>query len=765
MRLIERPVWLYRGELLEDAPQGLLENVRGQRLAKPLTPEEGQRGTMAYGILHEHSVTKEGPLKIKFDSMISHDLTFVGIIQTARASGLKEFPLPYVLTNCHNSLCAVGGTINRDDHTFGMSACVKYGGIYVPANQSIIHSYAREALSGCGRMVLGSDSHTRYGALGTMGVGEGGGELVKQLLKKTYDINMPKVVAVYVHGAPRHGVGPQDVALALVKATFASGFVKNKVLEFVGPGIENLSMDFRNGVDVMTTETTCLSSIWCTDEKTRKYFEIHGRPEAYRRMEPAEAAWYDSAIDLDLDEIEPMIALPFHPSNGYTIRELNENLMDILALTEQKAQKQIDDPTLHLDLRGKVRDGKLRVDEAEIAGCSGGSFENLVSAARIMKGRSVPNEFFSMSVYPASNPVLMELVRTGVVSDLLSAGVLLKSCFCGPCFGAGDVPANGSLAIRHTTRNFPNREGSKPKEKQMASVALMDARSIAATAANNGYLTSAADVEYDDNEPEYHFDDSSYRKTIYQGFGHAKPDAELHFGPNIKDWPPMIGLTDNALLKVCSVIGDPVTTTDELIPSGDASSYRSNPMRMAEFTLSKRDPGYVPSAKQVQALEKARQQRENDPELQALADNVARLTSTYANGREMLEHTLLGSLVYAVRPGDGSAREQAASCQRVLGGVANICKEYATKRYRSNLVNWGIIPFTADPEMLNQLQREDYLYLPNIRKALEEGKKEITALRIRDGETSPLTLYLSDLTPDEAQIILAGSLINYYAEE
>ncbi len=765
MKLIDHPVWLYKGELLTEGSRDLLESVHDKPLPRAIAPDEGKKGTMAYNILRDHSVTKEGPLEIKFDSMISHDLTFVGIIQTARASGLKEFPLPYVLTNCHNSLCAVGGTINRDDHTFGMSACVKYGGIYVPANQSIIHSYAREALSECGRMVLGSDSHTRYGALGTMGVGEGGGELVKQLLNKTYDIAMPKVVAVYVHGKPRHGVGPQDVALALVKATFSSGFVKNKVLEFVGPGIGNLSMDFRNGVDVMTTETTCLSSIWCTDEKTRKYFEIHKRPEAYREMRPADAAWYDSAIDLNLNEIEPMIALPFHPSNGYTIRELNENLMDILAMTEKKAQSQIDDPSLHLDLRSKVHAGKLRVDEAEIAGCSGGSFENLVSAARIMKGRSVPNEFFTMSVYPASSPVLMELVRTGVISDLLSAGVLLKSCFCGPCFGAGDVPANGSLAIRHTTRNFPNREGSKPKEKQMASVALMDARSVAATAANGGYLTSAADVEYDDSEPAYQFGDSSYVKTIYQGFGHPKPEAELHFGPNIKDWPPMIGLTENALLKVCSVIGDPVTTTDELIPSGDASSYRSNPMRMAEFTLSKRDPGYVPSAKAVQALEAARQAGEDNAELLGLADSIVKLVDGFRDGKDLLKSTLLGSVVYAVRPGDGSAREQAASCQRVLGGVANICKEYATKRYRSNLVNWGIIPFTADPDMLNQLEREDYLFLPRIRTAIREGKTEVTALRIRNGQAKEIKLLLPDLALGEAKIVLAGSLINYYAEE
>ena len=766
MQLISNPVWLYRGETLVEAQNGApLAQVNGAELSSPVSQQEGRKGTMAYRVLESHNTSGSDSLKLKFDSMISHDLTFVGVIQTARASGLKEFPLPYVLTNCHNSLCAVGGTINRDDHTFGMSACVKYGGIYVPANQSIIHSYAREVLAGCGKMVLGSDSHTRYGALGTLGIGEGGGELVKQLLCRTYDIAMPKVVCVYLTGKVRHGVGPQDVALALVKATFASGFVKNKILEFVGPGISGLSMDFRNGVDVMTTETTCLSSIWCTDEKTQEYLTIHGRPDDYAPMAPQETALYDSAIVLDLSEIEPMIALPFHPSNAYTIREVNANLEDILAETEKKAKKQIDDPTLSLNLLSKIRNGRLRVDQAEIAGCSGGSFENLVHASRIMKGARVPNTYFSMSVYPASNPVLMALVKNGTASDLLEAGVVLKQCFCGPCFGAGDVPANGSLAIRHTTRNFPNREGSKPKEKQMASVALMDARSIAATVANGGYLTGADQVDYDDSTPAYTFDGSAYEKTVYQGFGKAKPEEPLHFGPNIKDWPEMIALTDNALVKVCSVIPDPVTTTDELIPSGDAASFRSNPARMADFTLSKRDPEYVPAAKQVQALEKQRQQGQYDGELLQMAKSVMQAVGGFESEKQLLDSTLLGSMVYAVRPGDGSAREQAASCQRVLGGVANICVEYATKRYRSNLVNWGILPFTAAREVMNELQRGDYLFLRGIRQALDNGAAEVEAIRIRGSETKAITLSMKDVTREEADIIKAGSLINYYAAE
>lgn len=726
----------------------------------------GRENTITYQVLKSHNTSAGKQMKLKFDSLISHDLTYVGVIQTARASGLKEFPIPYVLTNCHNSLCAVGGTINRDDHMFGMSACKKYGGIFVPANQSIIHSYAREMLSGYGRMVLGSDSHTRYGALGTLGIGEGGGELVKQLLCRTYDIEPPKVVAVWMQGRPGHGVGPQDVALTLVKAVFQNGFVKNKILEFVGPGIEHLSMDFRNGIDVMTTETTCLSSVWVTDNRTKQYFELHGRPEAYAELAPGRNACYDGAVIIDLDKIEPMIAFPFHPSNAYSIREFRENAEEILADVEQSAQKQIDNPELHLDLRSKLHGHEFRVDQAEIAGCSGGSFENLVCAARIMKGKSIPNEFFSMSVYPASNPVLLELIRNGAVQDLMEAGVVLKPSFCGPCFGAGDVPANGSLAIRHTTRNFPNREGSKPKEHQMASVALMDARSVAATAANGGFLESAADVEYDDREPAYHFDESSYRKSVYNGFGHPEPETELRFGPNITDWPNMIALPENALLKVCSVIGDPVTTTDELIPSGDAASYRSNPKRMAGFTLSRRDPQYVDGAKEIQRLELLRQGGDASPELASFADGVIAALGYPSRSRgQFLQTTCFGSVIYSIKPGDGSAREQAASCQRVLGGLANICVEYATKRYRSNLVNWGMIPFLGDAALLHILRRGDLLYLPNIRQVIASGQQKIQAALIRDGKVlNDIPLTISALSEEETQIVLAGSLINYYAE-
>ncbi len=724
----------------------------------------GRENTMAYRILRKHNTASGPQMRLKFDSLISHDLTYVGVIQTARASGLQEFPLPYVLTNCHNSLCAVGGTINRDDHMFGMSACKKYGGIFVPANQSIIHSYAREMLSGCGRMVLGSDSHTRYGALGTLGIGEGGGELVKQLLCRTYDIEPPKVVAVWVEGSPKHGVGPQDVALALVKAVFANGFVKNKILEFIGPGIANLSMDFRNGIDVMTTETTCLSSIWVTDEKTKNYFAAHGRLDAYAPLSPETGACYDSGVVLNLSSIEPMIALPFHPSNAFSIREFQENAADILADVEQKAQKQIEHPSLHLDLRSKLHGGALRVDQAEIAGCSGGSFENLISAARILKGKSIPNEFFSMSVYPASNPVLMELVKNGAAQTLMEAGVVLKPSFCGPCFGAGDVPANGALAIRHTTRNFPNREGSKPKELQLASVALMDARSIAATAANGGSLTSAADVDYDDSEPVYHFDGTLYRNSVYNGFGQPTPQAPLHFGPNITDWPEMIALPDNILLKVCSVIDDPVTTTDELIPSGDAASYRSNPKRMANFTLSRRDPQYVDEAQAFWRLEQLRQAGTYTGELLALSKLVISALDSVEEIERFLQCTGLGSVIYANRPGDGSAREQAASCQRVLGGLANISVEYATKRYRSNLINWGMLPFLGDQALAYLLQAGDLLFLPNIRQAVLSERQQIEAILIRDGEKQQtLTLSLDTLSEEEASIILSGSLINYYA--
>ena len=724
----------------------------------------GKAKTMAYRIMAEHNTVSDGDsMHLKFDSLISHDITYVGIIQTARASGLKEFPIPYVLTNCHNSLCAVGGTINRDDHTFGISACEKYGGIFVPANQAVIHSYAREVLSGCGRMVLGSDSHTRYGALGTMGIGEGGGELVKQLLSKTYDIAPPQVIAVYLEGAPKHGVGPQDVALTLVGAVFGNGFVKNKVLEFVGPGVSSLSVDFRAGVDVMTTETTCLSSIWRTDDKVRDYFRIHGRPEAYRELDAEDGACYDGAVIIDLSKVEPMIAFPFHPSNVYTIKEFLADPDDILAEVEKKAQKQIANPKLRLDLRSKLHDGGFRVDQADIAGCSGGSFENLVNAARIMDGAAIPNEFFTMSVYPASNPVFMELLKTGYIQKLVSSGIIIKPSFCGPCFGAGDVPANGSLAIRHTTRNFPNREGSKPAENQLSSVALMDARSIAATARNGGYLMSASDMDYDDSLPEYHFDASIYEKTVYNGFGKPKSDAKLTLGPNITDWPEMIALDENALLEVCSVIPDSVTTTDELIPSGDTSSYRSNPIRMADFTLMRRDPAYVGRAKKTQSMELARQKGERSDEMAKIADALMK-ADVISDVNGFWEHTEIGSVVCSNRPGDGSAREQAASCQRVLGGLANICVEYATKRYRSNLVNWGMIPFTWNNDLTERLAVGDFVYVPGARKAVLACAEKVPAYILKaDGTVESIVLELKALSRDEAEIVASGSLINYYS--
>ena len=702
-------------------------------------------------------------MHIKFDSLISHDLTYVGIIQTARASGLKEFPLPYVLTSCHNSLCAVGGTINRDDHMFGMSACEKYGGIFVPANQSIIHSYAREMLAGCGKMVMGSDSHTRYGALGTLGVGEGGGELVKQLLNRTYDLEEPEVIAVWLEGTVRHGVGPQDVALALIGAVFESGFVKNKILEFVGPGIAGLSIDFRAGIDVMTTETTCLSSVWETDDKVREYLSVHERADEYSKLAPEDGAYYDGAVVIDLGSIEPMIAFPFHPSNVFTIREFLSSPEDILDYVEKKAQKQISNPKLHLDLKSKLKDGRFRVDQADIAGCSGGSFENIMTAAKILDGRTIPNEYFNMSVYPASNPVFMELLKLGAVQKLISAGVIIKPAFCGPCFGAGDVPANGSLAIRHTTRNFPNREGSKPKEGQLSSVALMDARSIAATAANGGYLMGADGLDYDSSCPAYSFNGEIYRKNVYYGFGNPKPEVEIRFGPNITDWPEMLPLKKHLIMEVASVIPDPVTTTDELIPSGDSASYRSNPIRMAEFTLSRRDSGYVGLAKKAQADEAARQKGEYSEELTEFADGLCSLTG-YDSADALLRDSQIGSVVVSNRPGDGSAREQAASCQRVLGGVANICEQYATKRYRSNLVNWGMIPFTWKKGLTDCLSTGDMVFVQDAAEKIGNCCDKVEAWLCRKN-TAPekITLELNGISEEEARIILAGSLINYYS--
>ncbi len=768
IKLVNHSVWLHHGRDIIETEEEAARQTGGEKAPLP-TAKEGAKNTIAYSILRAHNTSESmDNLKLKFDSLNSHDLTYVGVIQTARASGLTHFPIPYVMTSCHNSLCAVGGTINRDDHMFGMSAAEKYGGIFVPANQSIMHQYAREMSSGCGRMILGTDSHTRYGALGTMGIGEGGGEVVKLLLDKTYDMKMPKVIAVYLEGKPKHGIGPQDVALALIGAVFESGFVKNKVLEFVGPGVESLSVDFRNGIDIMTTETTCLSSIWSTDEKVKEYFEIHGRPEVYKKLTPGEWACYDGLVRIDLGKIESMIALPFHPSNVYTINELNKNMMDILADVEERAQNQIENKKLKLDLRSKVHNGRLRVDQAEIAGCAGGSFENIVEAAYIMNGKSVPNEYYSLSIYPASNPVLIELLKCGAAQDLIGVGAVLKPAFCGPCFGAGDVPANGALAIRHTTRNFPNREGSKPKEGQLASVALMDARSIAATSCNGGCLTPATAIDYDFTQPTYHFDPTPYQKTVYNGFGKPKPEVELQFGPNIADWPPMIHLQQHILLKVSSVITDPVTTTDELIPSGDAASFRSNPKQMANYTLSRRDPQYVASAKQIGALEEARQAYDAhktsiSPELKAVAQLVMNADSRFTSVEEFLNTTGFGSVVCAIKPGDGSAREQAASCQRVLGGLANIAVEYATKRYRSNVINWGMIPFTVPMEFFKKASREDYIFVYGISEALKDGDTQFTALLIHEGAATKINLGIDTLSSEDKDVVLAGSLINYYA--
>ena len=720
----------------------------------PISPEEARKNTIASSILRSHNVgSDEKALNIRFDALVSHDITYVGIIQTARASGLKEFPIPYAMTNCHNSLCAVGGTINEDDHVFGLSAAKKYGGIYVPANQSVIHSYAREELAGCGKMILGSDSHTRYGALGTMGVGEGGPELVKQLLKNTYDINAPEVVLVYLTGTPKRGIGPHDVAIALVGATFASGFVKNKVLEFVGPGVKNLSIDFRNGIDVMTTETTCLSSIWETDEVVKKHYEAHGRPEEYKELKPEGIAYYDAMIEIDLSKMESMIALPFHPSNAYTIHEFLENADEILAKVEEEAKKKFG--KCNLDLRSKVKNGQVLADQGIIAGCAGGMFDSIDEASAILKDQSTGNGYFSLSVYPTSVPVSLALPKLGVPADLLSAGAVIKPSFCGPCFGAGDVPANNGLSLRHTTRNFPNREGSKPGEGQLSGVALMDARSIAATARNGGVITAATDVDYDYTPHEYHFDQSVYAKRVYYGYGKADPDAELIFGPNITDWPTQYELADNLLVKLAAVIRDPVTTTDELIPSGETSSYRSNPLRLSEFALSRRVPEYVGRSKEVAATEAQRRSGEMPEELKKVFA---------ALGNEaLMNNTQFGSCVFANKPGDGSAREQAASCQKVLGGFANICYEFATKRYRSNCINWGILPFTLPEGAPFEYEVGDYVFVEGIRAGIAAGQEEFEAKVVKaNGSVETITLFVKGLTDDEREIILDGCLMNYY---
>ena len=718
--------------------------------------EEARRRTMAWQILQAHNVSPDPmQLRIRFDAMVSHDITYVGIIQQARASGMKEFPIPYALTNCHNSLCAVGGTINEDDHMFGLSAAKKYGGIYVPANQSVIHSYAREQMAKCGSMILGSDSHTRYGALGTMAVGEGGPELAKQLLKNTWDTPMPKVVLVYLTGKPRQGIGPHDVAIALVKATFESGFVNNCVLEFAGPGIKSLPIDFRNGIDVMTTETTCLSSIWETDEVTQGFYEAHKRPEDYKPLHPGQDAYYDKMITIDLSRMESMIALPFHPSNAWTIHEFLENAEELLQKVEADAKRRF--PKANPQLTDKIHDGAVWADQGVIAGCSGGLFDNITEAADIVRGHYTGSGAFSFDVYPTSVPVSLELMKVGSTADLLASGAIITPSFCGPCFGAGDVPANNGLSLRHTTRNFPNREGSKPGSGQLSGVALMDARSIAATTANGGILTPATDVDYDPTVPEYQYDASSYDTRVYQGFGKGDYDALLKFGPNIKDWPEIAPLGDNLLLKVASYITDPVTTTDELIPSGETSSYRSNPLGLAEFTLSRRVPEYVERSKAVAQQEKARREG-------ADSDRLRQALSRVGDADQLAGSTQFGSAVFANKPGDGSAREQAASCQKVLGGFANICYEYATKRYRSNCINWGILPFTIDQGTPFDYQPGDCVFVPGIRAAIEAGREDIPAQVIcRDGSVHDLLLHVRGLTQDEKEIILDGCLMNYYA--
>ena len=722
-----------------------------------VTPDQGRRRTMAWSILQGHSVSGDpAHLQIKFDALISHDITYVGIIQQARASGMKEFPVPYALTNCHNSLCAVGGTINEDDHVFGLSAAKKYGGIYVPANQSVIHSYAREQMAGCGRMILGSDSHTRYGALGTMAVGEGGPELAKQLLKNTWDLPYPEVVLVWLTGAPKRGVGPHDVAIALVKATFESGFVNNRVLEFAGPGVASLPIDFRNGIDVMTTETTCLSSIWVTDGETEDFYKIHQRPEDYKPLAPQDGAYYDRYIEIDLSAVEPMIALPFHPSNAWTIHEFQANAADILAAVEADARKRY--PKADPQLCCKIHDGGVWADQGVIAGCAGGLFDNIAEAADILRGGSTGNGAFTLDVYPTSVPVSLELTRMGATADLLETGAVIKPSFCGPCFGAGDVPANNGLSLRHTTRNFPNREGSKPAEGQFAGVCLMDARSIAATARNGGRITAATDIDYETVRHPYRFAKEVYDKRLYYGFGKADPSVELVMGPNITDWPKMQPLSENLLVELAAVLRDPVTTTDELIPSGETSSYRSNPLRLAEFTLSRREPAYVGRAKAAAVLEAERLAGRAPEALKAILDKVG-------DGAALLSNTQFGSCVFANKPGDGSAREQAASCQKVLGGFANICYEFATKRYRSNCINWGILPFTLDQGAEFPYEAGDCVFVPGIRAAIAAGQEDIPAKVIRaDGSVADLTLHVKGLTEDEKEIILDGCLMNYYAK-
>ncbi len=750
VKLYESGIYLVNGkEIVTDA--AALPGLCG----RSVTPAEGAKGTIAYSILQAHNTVEDmDALRMRFDSLTSHDITYVGIIQTARASGMKEFPMPYVLTNCHNSLCAVGGTINEDDHMFALSAAHKYGGIYVPTNMAVIHSYNREMMAGCGRMILGSDSHTRYGALGTLAVGEGGGELAKQLVGRTYDVARPGVIAIYLDGKPQTGVGPQDVALSIIGAGYKNGYVKNKVMEFVGPGVASLPIEYRNGIDVMTTETTCWSSIWVTDQATKDYLALHGRPEAYKELKPADVAYYDGCVYVDLSKVECTIALPMHPSNTMTIAELKANAADILHECQAAANKQITGASL--DLVSKVRGGEIWVDQGLVAGCSGGTFDNLCAVADILRGRSCGNGAFTMSVYPGSMPAYLQLMKSGALTDIAAAGAIVRECFCGPCFGAGDTPANGEFSIRHTTRNFPNREGSKPGEGQMAGVALMDARSIAATAINGGRLTAATELDVQYGTPVYFFDKSVYDKRVYDGWGKPEPEAELKMGPNIKDWPEQPALSEDLLLKVVSYITDPVTTTDELIPSGETSSYRSNPLRLAEFALSRKDPAYVGKAKAVHAVELDREAGKDLPdEVKAVYAALEKVVAVDP------AKTVIGSTIYANKPGDGSAREQAASCQRVLGAAANLALEYATKRYRSNCINWGMTPLLVEDAA--DFALEDYVFVPGIRKAVLEGAKAMDAYVVKpDGTVKKVSVSTGDLTPDERQIIADGCLINYY---
>ena len=753
VKLYDEGIYLVNGtEIVPESEAAKVQALTGKAANK----EEARKGTIAYSIMEAHNTSGNmDKLKIKFDAMASHDITFVGIVQTAKASGMEKFPLPYVLTNCHNSLCAVGGTINEDDHMFGLSAAKKYGGIYVPPHIAVIHQYMREMHAGCGRMILGSDSHTRYGALGTMAIGEGGGELVKQLLCDTYDVAYPGVVAIYLTGKPGPGIGPQDVALSIIGAVFKKGYVKNKVMEFVGPGVASMTTDYRNGVDVMTTETTCLTSIWRTDEDTKTFLTAHGRGDDYKELNPADVAYYDGCVYVDLSTIKPMIALPFHPSNTYEIDELNANLGDILRSVEKEAEK-VSGGRAPFTLTDKIENGRLRVQQGIIAGCAGGNFTNVVEAAHALKGKSCGDGEFSLAVYPSSQPVFIDLVRKGFIAELMEAGAVIRTAFCGPCFGAGDTPCNNGLSIRHTTRNFPNREGSKPGNGQMSAVALMDARSIAATAANKGYLTAATDCDVEFTGPTYHFDKTIYANRVFDSKGVADPDQEIQFGPNIKDWPEMVALPENLIIKVVSEIHDPVTTTDELIPSGETSSFRSNPLGLAEFALSRKDPAYVGRAKEVQKAEKAREAGQCMGEaLPELRDIMHKIKETYDVCKENVG---VGSTIFAVKPGDGSAREQAASCQKVLGGWANIANEYATKRYRSNLINWGMLPFVFDGDLV--FDKDDYIFVKDIKKAIKTKEDTIHAYVVNQG-MKEIELHLGNLTDDEREIILKGCLINY----